>query len=143
MVRVRPELAVVGVPMDAPEVAVPEREKLEAVTPVVADPKVKVQLTVDELLAALEDPRFNVRFEAIVSIARMPADPRLVDALVEILNAPELESLFVAAGRGGTTLSVDTAGAVGGLSDVIALSKQAIADAAGITVDDVTIVIEV
>jgi MFS family permease len=57
----------------------------------------KSPLTVDELLAALEDPRFNVRFEAIVSIARMPADPRLIDALVEILEGSELALTVVAA----------------------------------------------
>lgn len=57
----------------------------------------KSPLTVDELLEALEDPRFNVRFEAIVSIARMPADPRLIDALVEILEGSELALTVVAA----------------------------------------------
>lgn len=50
----------------------------------------KSALTVDELLEALADPRFNVRFEAIVTIARMPPDPRLVNALIEILNGTEL-----------------------------------------------------
>ena len=57
----------------------------------------KSPLTVDELLEALDDPRFNVRFEAIVSIARMPADPRLIDALVEILEGSELALTVVAA----------------------------------------------
>src|SRR5690606_19402681 len=66
-----------------------------------------------------------------------------LDALVEILKAPELESLFGVSRRGGVMLSIDTAASVGGLSDVIALSKQAIADAAGISVADVTILIEV
>lgn len=49
-------------------------------------------LTVDELLQALQDPRFYVRFEAIVSIARRPADGRLLDALAEVLrgNDPSL-----------------------------------------------------
>ena len=37
----------------------------------------KSPLSVDELLEALEDPRFNVRFEAVISIGRMPPDPRL------------------------------------------------------------------
>jgi MFS family permease len=55
------------------------------------------RLTVDELLEALADPRFNVRFEAIVTIARMPSDPRLVEALVEILNGTELALEGVAA----------------------------------------------
>ncbi|GIV80222.1 MAG: hypothetical protein KatS3mg050_4616 [Litorilinea sp.] len=43
-------------------------------------------LTVDELLEALADPRFNVRFEAILAIARMPPNPRLTQALVDVLN---------------------------------------------------------
>jgi hypothetical protein len=41
---------------------------------------------VDELLDALTDPRFNVRFEAILSIARMPADARLTRALIQVLQ---------------------------------------------------------
>ncbi len=49
-------------------------------------------LTVDELLEALHDPRFYVRFEAIVSIARRPAEEQLIAALSEILlgNDPSL-----------------------------------------------------
>ncbi|MEM7127414.1 MAG: MFS transporter [Chloroflexota bacterium] len=42
-------------------------------------------MTVDELLDALADPRFNVRFEAIVAISRMQPDSRLRDALLSIL----------------------------------------------------------
>jgi HEAT repeat protein len=57
----------------------------------------KSRLAVDELLEALADPRFNVRFEAIISIARMPAEPRLVEALVKILNGSELSLSVVAA----------------------------------------------
>lgn len=49
-------------------------------------------LTVDELLEALKDPRFNVRFEAIVAIGRMRPEERLINALVEVLlsNQPAL-----------------------------------------------------
>jgi HEAT repeat protein len=54
-------------------------------------------LTVDELLEALDDPRFYVRFEAIVSIARGGADPRLTEALVEILNSKEPALSVIAA----------------------------------------------
>jgi len=54
-------------------------------------------LTVEELLALLADPRFNVRFEAIISIARMRPDPRLTEALVEVLNGTELALSTVAA----------------------------------------------
>lgn len=57
----------------------------------------KSLLTVEELLDALNDPRFNVRFEAIISIARMPSDPRFVNALREMLNGTELSLTVVAA----------------------------------------------
>jgi MFS family permease len=70
----------------------------------------KSQLAVDELLEALEDPRFNVRFEAIISIARMPADERLIKALVEILEGSELALTVVAAwalGRSGDPRAIE------------------------------------
>ncbi len=54
-------------------------------------------LAVDELLEVLHDPRFNVRFEAIISISRMPAEPRLIEALIEILHGSELALSVVAA----------------------------------------------
>ncbi len=57
----------------------------------------KSPLTVDELLEALKDPRFNVRFEAVISIARMDSDPRLVEALCNILDGTELSLSVVAA----------------------------------------------
>ncbi len=57
----------------------------------------KSRLTVDELLEALADPRFNVRFEAVVSISRMRPDPRLTEALVNILHGSELALSVVAA----------------------------------------------
>jgi MFS family permease len=59
--------------------------------------KTKSPLTVDELLEALKDPRFNVRFEAIISIARMESDPRLVDALCHIVDGTELSLGVIAA----------------------------------------------
>ncbi|MFC1996150.1 MFS transporter [Chloroflexota bacterium] len=46
-------------------------------------------LTVDELLETLGDPRFNVRFEAIISIARHGPDERLIDALADVLRYSE------------------------------------------------------
>lgn len=61
-------------------------------------------LTVDELLDALRDPRFNVRYEAIISIARMHPDPRLTDALIAVLqgNSPALSMIAAwALGRSG------------------------------------------
>ncbi|MEO8608068.1 MAG: MFS transporter [Chloroflexota bacterium] len=59
--------------------------------------KTKSPLTVDELLEALKDPRFNVRFEAIISIARMESDARLVDALCNIVDGTELSLSVIAA----------------------------------------------
>ena len=50
----------------------------------------KSPLAVDELVEALQDPRFNVRFEAIISVARMPADARLTASLIEVLQGTEL-----------------------------------------------------
>lgn len=54
-------------------------------------------LTVEELLEALADPRFYVRFEAIVSIARMKPDDRLIEALAETLNGNDPALSVVAA----------------------------------------------
>lgn len=68
-------------------------------------------LTVDEMLEALKDPRFNVRFEAIISIARMNSDPRLVKALCKILDGTELSLSVIAAwalGRMGNEYALPT-----------------------------------
>jgi HEAT repeat protein len=54
-------------------------------------------LTVEELLAALSDPRFAVRFEAVVSIARRGPDERLTSALVDVLGCSEPALSTVAA----------------------------------------------
>jgi len=55
-------------------------------------------LTIDELLESLQDPRFFVRFEAVVSIARSdPPDPRYVEALTQILQGTELSLTVLAA----------------------------------------------
>jgi HEAT repeat protein/MFS family permease len=67
-------------------------------------------LTVDELLEALADPRFYVRFEAIVSISRHGSDKRLVDALVEVLRGDEPALGVIAAwalGRMGDERAID------------------------------------
>ena len=50
----------------------------------------KSPLTVNEMLDALSDPRFNVRFEAIISIARMNPQPELLEALIQVVNGTEL-----------------------------------------------------
>ena len=57
----------------------------------------KSPLAAEELLEALADPRFFVRFEAIVSIARGGADPHLSDALVEVLGGKEPALSVIAA----------------------------------------------
>jgi MFS family permease len=54
-------------------------------------------LTVDEMLEALADPRFNVRFEAIISIARTKPHPRLIEALSNIVSGTELSLSVIAA----------------------------------------------
>jgi MFS family permease len=67
-------------------------------------------LTVNELLEALADPRFYVRFEAIVSIARRGPDERLVDALVEVLRGDEPALSVIAAwalGRMGDRRAIE------------------------------------
>jgi MFS family permease len=48
------------------------------------------RIAVDELVDALHDPRFNVRFEAIIAMARMRPDARIVQALHEVVQGTEL-----------------------------------------------------
>ena len=57
----------------------------------------KSLLTVEELFEALADPRFNVRFEAILALARVPADHRVIEALTEIITTGEPALSVVAA----------------------------------------------
>jgi hypothetical protein len=67
-------------------------------------------LTVEELIEALHDPRFFVRFEAIVSIARRGPEPRLTEALIETLEGNEPALSTVAAwglGRTGDERAVE------------------------------------
>ncbi len=59
--------------------------------------RAKNTASADELLASLQDPSFNVRYEAILAIARLPASPPLSDALVGVLRSQEPD-LSVAAG---------------------------------------------
>ncbi len=63
----------------------------------------KSRLTEDELLEALHDPRFHVRLEAIVSIARMKPSPRLRQAMIETLYGTELALSDLAAWALGRT----------------------------------------
>jgi HEAT repeat protein len=70
----------------------------------------KSPLTVEELIEALHDPRFFVRFEAIVSIARRGPDAQLTDALIETLEGNEPSLSTVAAwglGRIGDERAVE------------------------------------
>jgi HEAT repeat protein/sugar phosphate permease len=71
----------------------------------------KSPLTVEELLDALEDPRFNVRIEAVIAVARHGPDQRLIDALAEVLNGPEPALSTVAAwalGRMGDARALES-----------------------------------
>ncbi|MFH1475928.1 MAG: MFS transporter [Verrucomicrobiota bacterium] len=54
-------------------------------------------LSVAELVEAVTDPSFNVRYEAIVAMARMPPQEPLTNALIAILKSQEPD-LSVAAG---------------------------------------------
>jgi len=66
-------------------------------------------LSVEELAEALKDPSFNVRYEAIVSIARTRSDPRLIYALLHVLvdDEPELHTATAwALGRLGDSLAI-------------------------------------
>ena len=46
-------------------------------------------LSVNELIEALDDPSFSVRYEAIVSAARTVRDPRLAQALMKLLRGAD------------------------------------------------------
>ena len=54
-------------------------------------------LNINELLEALEDPGFNVRYEAIISLARMRPSKSVVDALVKVLEQAEPDLRIAAA----------------------------------------------
>ncbi len=54
-------------------------------------------LSTAEMLEAINDPSFNVRYEAIVAIARMPPQELLTNSLIAILKSQEPD-LSVAAG---------------------------------------------
>jgi HEAT repeat protein len=66
-------------------------------------------LSTRELIDALNDPSFNVRYEAIHSIGRMPPERELVDALLAALQEGQSELSFViiqALGRLGDSRAV-------------------------------------
>jgi len=62
-------------------------------------------LGIEELIQALADPSFNVRYEAIVSIAHMRPHPKLLDALLGVLASEQAD------------LSINAAWALGKLGD--------------------------
>jgi len=45
--------------------------------------------SVEELIEALDDPSFGVRYEAVVSVTRTLRDPRLTDALIKVVRAAD------------------------------------------------------
>lgn len=49
----------------------------------------KSRLTVEEILQSADDPNFNVRYEAVVSMARMPPDNKLINALALAVRSRE------------------------------------------------------
>ena len=54
-------------------------------------------LNIQELAASLNDPSFNVRFEAVISIARTRPNPMLTKALIEVLKGAEPDMRITAA----------------------------------------------
>jgi hypothetical protein len=70
----------------------------------------KSPLNVDELLDALNDPSFNVRYEAVISIARTKPNKRLTRALIRVLEGGEMDLRTGAAwalGRSGDTRAIE------------------------------------
>ncbi len=57
----------------------------------------KSPLSANELIEALQDPSFNVRYEAILAIAHLPSHPKLVDELILILGGSQPELSLAAA----------------------------------------------
>lgn len=67
-------------------------------------------LAINELLQNLDDPRFNVRFEAIIAISRLEPDERLTEALVKVVQGSTPALSVVAAwalGRMGATTAIE------------------------------------
>jgi len=93
---------------------------------------VRSALNTNELLEALDDPSFDVRVEALLAVARGCRDPRLVAALLDIVdqNHPELSALAaLAAGRLGDPAAVPRLRNVlqSGVSDVEAAAARSLA----------------
>lgn len=54
-------------------------------------------MSVNELVDSLHDPSFNVRFEAVVAAAQLPANPELTSELIEVLSCGDPELSVAAA----------------------------------------------
>ncbi|MCC6683402.1 MAG: MFS transporter [Phycisphaeraceae bacterium] len=70
----------------------------------------KSLLSIEELIAALDDPSFNVRHEAIISIARTRRDPRLTEAMIRALTEGDPDLRMTAAwalGRMGDPAAIE------------------------------------
>lgn len=66
-------------------------------------------LTVEELINSLNDPRFYVRFEALVSISRHSANDRLIEAVIDVMESPDPALSVIAAwalGRMGSATAL-------------------------------------
>jgi hypothetical protein len=85
------------------------REEADVVTATQRLGMTRSPLTVDELIDSLNDPRFYVRFEAMVSITRHSADDRLIQALIDVMKGPD------------PALSVSAAWALGRVGSVRAI----------------------
>jgi len=85
------------------------REELAVVAVTEMLGKSRSPLTVNELRESLNDPRFYVRFEALVSIAHHGSDENLVNALIEVLQGSD------------PALSMMSAWALGRIGDPAAL----------------------
>jgi HEAT repeat protein/predicted MFS family arabinose efflux permease len=66
-------------------------------------------LNIEELIESLNDPSFNVRYEAVITIANRKPSPQLTGALIDILLDPDPELASSAAwalGRIGDTTAI-------------------------------------
>jgi MFS family permease len=85
------------------------REEADVVTATQRLGMTRSPLTVEELIDSLNDPRFYVRFEAMVSITRHSANDRLIQALIEVMEGPDPALSVIAAwalGRMGSTNAI-------------------------------------
>lgn len=67
--------------------------------------------SVEELVEGLRDPSFNVRYEAVISIARTAPHPRLTLALIEVMEDTDTDLSLMAAwglGRMGDPAAIDS-----------------------------------